>query len=165
MRSRLAIANSRTARVSSAAAAAFLALLSAAAVWLVHARGWTLYYGDAEAHLMCSRRLVDSQTASYDQLGVSWLPMLHVMILPFVRIGDWWQTGLAGAIPPAVCFVVAGCFLFAATRRIFDSNAAAFVAMAVFALNPHILYLQAIPMTEAVFFAALTALLYFCVRF
>ncbi len=114
---------------------------------------------------MTARRIVDSQTPGYDQLGVSWLPLLHVMMLPFVRVDAWWQSGLAGAIPPAVCFVIAGSFLFAAARRIFDSTPAACAATAVFALNPNILYLQAIPMTEAVFFAALSALLYFCVRF
>ena len=64
-----------------------------------------------------------------------------------------------------LCFVAAGCFLFAAVRRLFDSNAAAGAAVALFALNPNVLYLQAIPMTEAVFFAALMALLYFSVRF
>ena len=74
MISRRAIANSRTARVSSAARALFfagacLSLLSAAAVWFVYAHGWTLYYGDAEAHLMIARRIVDSLTPGYEQLG------------------------------------------------------------------------------------------------
>ncbi len=170
MRSRRAIANSKTARGSSAAlallvAGAGLSLLSAAAVWLVHAQGWTLYYGDADAHLMIARNIVDSQRSGYDQLGTVWLPMLHVLMLPLVRMGAWWQNGMAGAIPVAGCFVVAGCFLFATARRLFDSNAAAGAAIALFALNPNVLYLQAIPMTECVFFAALMALLYFSVRF
>ena len=65
----------------------------------------------------------------------------------------------------AACFVIAGCFLFATVRRLFDSTAAAGAALALFALNPNVLYLQSIPMTEAVFFAALMALLYFSVRF
>lgn len=140
-------------------------MLSAAAVWLVHARGWTLYYGDADAHLMIARRIVDSQTPGYDQLGTAWLPMLHVLMLPLVQVDALWRNGLAGAIPPAVCFIAAGCFLFAAMRRVFGSLPAAGVALALLALNPNVLYLAAIPMTEAVFFAALTALLYFAVRF
>ncbi len=170
MRSRRAIANSRTARASRspaafAIAAACLSALSAAAVWLVHARGWTLYYGDADAHLMIARRIVDSLSPGYDQLGTGWLPMLHLLMLPLVRNDAWWRNGLAGAIPPALCFVAAGCFLFAAVRRLTDSNAAAGAGVAAFALNPNVLYLQAIPMTESVFFAALMALLYFSVRF
>jgi Dolichyl-phosphate-mannose-protein mannosyltransferase len=170
MRSRRAIANSRTARGSSSAAAVLLAgatlsILSLAAVWVVYAHGCTLYYGDADAHLMIARRIVDSQTPGYDQLGTSWLPMLHLLMLPLVSIDALWRNGLAGAIPVAACFVAAGCFLFAAVRRLFNSVAAAGTAVALFALNPNVLYLQAIPMTEAVFFAALMGLLYFGVRF
>jgi len=114
---------------------------------------------------MIARRIVDSQTPGYDQLGTSWLPMLHVLVLPLVRIDALWRNGLAGAIPGATCFIAAGCFLFAAVRRLFHSDASAGAAVAIFALNPNVLYLQAIPMTEAVFFAALTGLLYFGVRF
>jgi hypothetical protein len=61
--------------------------------------------------------------------------------------------------------VVAATFLFAATRRIFDSAAAASAAWAVFLLNPNTLYLGSIPMTEPVFFASLFGVLYFTIRF
>lgn len=145
--------------------AACLALLSAAAVFFFASRGWLLYYGDAEAHLNIARRVVDSQTPGYDQLGTVWLPLPHVLMLPFVRRDAWWRSGLAGAIPSALCFVAAGSFLFAAVRSLFSSHAAAVAATALLALNPNQLYLQSIPMTEPVFLACLTALLYFTVRF
>ena len=74
--------------------------------------------------------------------------------------GDWWQSGLAGAIPSAGCFVLAGTFLFAAARRAYGSSAAAFAAALVFALNPNMLYLQSTPMTESLFMASLAALLW-----
>ncbi len=154
----------RSARATYSVTAA-LALLSAAAVLLVQHQGWTLYYGDADAHLMIARRIVDSQTPGFEQIGSGWLPLLHLLILPFVRVDAWWRNGIAGAIPPAICFVIGGSFFFAAVRRIFDSTAAALAAVALFALNPNILYLQSIPMTEMVFFASLAALLYFTVRF
>jgi len=154
-----------TARYPQAAVTAALALLSAAAVLLVHNLGWTLYYGDADAHLMIARRIVDSQTPGFEQIGSVWLPLLHLMMLPFVRVDAWWRSGLAGAIPPALCFVTGGSFFFAAVRRVFNSTPAAVAATALFALNPNILYLQSIPMTEMVFFASLAALLYFTVRF
>ena len=145
--------------------AASLGLVSAAAVFFFASRGWLLYYGDAEAHLNIARRVVDSQTPGYDQLGTVWLPLPHVLMLPFARRDAWWRSGLAGAIPSALCFVVAGSFLFAAVRRMFGSQAAAVAATALFALNPNLLYLQSIPMTEPVFLACLMALLYFTVRF
>lgn len=142
-----------------------LACLSAAAVWFFAARHYILYYGDAEAHLNIARRVVDSQTPGYLQLGSPWLPLPHALMLPLVG-RDWlWRGGLAGAIPSALCFVLAGTFLFAATRRIFAATAPAVVATALFALNPNVLYLASIPMSESVFFACEMALLYFSVRF
>lgn len=142
-----------------------LAALSAAAIWIFHAWGSLLLYGDAEAHLNIARRIVDSQTPGYAQVGVVWLPLPHWLMLPFVRVDAWWRSGIAGAIPAALCFVAGGAFLYFAVRRLFDSPAAAAAATALFALNPNLLYLQSIPMTEPVFFAGLLALLYFSVRF
>ena len=138
---------------------------SALAVAFFSSRGWLLYSGDAEAHLDIARRMVDSRTPGYDQVGTAWLPLEHWLTVPFAGVDAWWQSGLAGAIPSAVCFVVAGCFLFAAVRRIFQSAAAAWTATALVALNPNLLYLQSTAMTEAVFYACLAGLLYFTVRF
>jgi len=145
--------------------AAGLIALSALAVAFFFRQGWTLYYGDAEAHLEIARRIVDSRTPGWDQVGTSWLPLPHWLMLPFVRDDQLWRTGLAGAIPCAMAFVVGSLFFFGATRRIFDSDPAAVAAVALFALNPNTLYLQSIPMNEIEEFACLAALLYFTVRF
>jgi Dolichyl-phosphate-mannose-protein mannosyltransferase len=141
------------------------ALLSAAAVRFISQRGYTLYYGDAQAHLNIARRIVDSRTPGFDQLGTVWLPLPHLLMTPLVRDDYLWQTGLAGAIPSAVCFVLAAAFLFAAAKSEFASNAAGAAAAALLALNPNLLYLQSAPMTEPVFLACLMALLYFTLRF
>jgi len=134
-------------------------------VCFFYARGWLLYYGDAEAHLNAARRIFDSGLPGMQQIGPPWLPLPHLLMLPLLR-NDWlWRTGLGGAIPPALCFVAAALFLYAAARRVFHSAPAGLAAAALFALNPNMLYLQSIPMTEAVFAAALAALLYFSVRF
>ena len=141
-----------------------LTLLSAAAVWFFFTRGWLEWYGDAEAHLNIARRILDSQTPGYDQIGTPWLPLPHLLLLPFARVDSWWYSGLAAAFPSAACFVIGGTFFFAAVRRIFESTAAAVAATAVLALNPNLLYLQSTAMTEPVFLAALAALLYCTVR-
>jgi hypothetical protein len=145
--------------------AAALAALGALAVWYVSSRGYTLYYGDAEAHLNIARRIVDSRTPGYEQIGTVWLPLPHLLMLPLVGYDRLWHTGLAGAIPSAACFVAGGTFLFAAARRVFGSVAAGTAAAALIALNPNLLYLQATPMTEPMFLAPLMALLYFTVRY
>ena len=145
--------------------AAFLALVSATAVWFFSSHGWLLWYGDAEAHLNTARRIVDSQTPGYDQIGTVWLPLLHLLILPFAASDSWWRSGLAGAVGPAAFFVAGGAFFYAAAERAFRSVAVALTATALVALNPNMLYLQSIPMTEGVFFGCLCALLYFTIRF
>lgn len=142
-----------------------LAILSAAALRYVYERGYILYYGDALAHLNISRRLTDSRTPGFDQLGTVWLPLPHLLTAPLVTDDRLWRSGLAGAIPSSVCFVIAGTFLFAAAKAVFASRAAGFAAVALLALNPNLLYLQSTPMTEPIFLACLMAVLYFTVRF
>ncbi len=141
-------------------AAAALAVISAAAAWFHLANGYTLYYGDAQAHLAIARRVLDSRTPGAFQIGTVWLPLPHLAMLPFVSNDAYWRSGLAGAIPSAAAFVVAGAFLWAAARRLFHSGVAAWAALLAFALNPNLLYLQSAPMTESYLFAALMALLY-----
>jgi Dolichyl-phosphate-mannose-protein mannosyltransferase len=142
-----------------------LALLSAAATALVSHFGWTVYYGDAEAHLNIARRIVDSRTPGYEQIGTVWLPLPHLLTLALVLNDRLWRNGLAGAIPSSVCFVVAGAFLYAAMRRAAESSAVALASVGLLALNPNLLYLQATPMTEPVFLACLMVLLYCTIRF
>ncbi|MES1258011.1 MAG: hypothetical protein ABUS51_06260, partial [Acidobacteriota bacterium] len=133
----------------------------AAAVAYFYQTGATLYSGDAEAHLNIARRVVDSRTPGWVQLGTTWLPLPHLLMIPLVR-RDWlWQTGLAGAIPSGFLMALAGTFLFAAMHRVFGVTLPAAAAAAVFLLNPNTLYLGSIPMTEPALYASLFALLYF----
>ena len=145
--------------------AACLCLLAACAVlWCFH-RGYILYYGDAQAHLNLSRNVIDSRTPGSDSLGTVWLPLLHILSLPLVA-NDWlWSTGLAGSIPAALCFVVAGTCFYLAARDAYGSPLAAAVVVSCFALNPNVLYLASIPMTEIVFSAGLALFLFALLRF
>jgi len=146
--------------ISPAAVAILLAALGlAAALWCWN-RGYTLYDGDAEAHLNIARRILDSRTPGPEQIGTGWLPLPHLLMLPLAMHDAWWKNGLAGALPSAVYFAMAGAFLFAAARRVFDSTVAAMAATLLFALNPNALYLGSVPMTEMLFAASLAALLW-----
>lgn len=146
-------------------AVVLLALASAGAAAWVWRQGWTLYYGDALAHLNIARRVLDSRTPGYYQIGTVWLPLPHLLMLPFVGDDRLWQTGLAGVLPSAACFVAAGTFFYAAAREALASRIAAATSLAALTLNPNLLYLQSTPMTEPVFVAALSVLFYFTVRF
>ncbi|MGI8961729.1 MAG: ArnT family glycosyltransferase [Bryobacteraceae bacterium] len=158
--------SSRPSAIAEAAVviALLCALVCSSALWCFH-RGYLLYYGDAQAHLNISRSIIDSRTPGYDQIGTVWLPLLHVICLPFVRNDSLWSSGLAGTIPVAVCFVVAGVCFYLAARDIYQSSIAASVVVACFAVNPNTLYLASIPMTEVVFLAGLAVMLLALFRF
>jgi hypothetical protein len=121
----------------------------AAVVW-----GWRqgalLNYGDAVAHLHIARRVLDSHRPGLEQLGSVWLPLPHLLLLPFVQIYAWWASGLAGAIPSALAYLAACAGLYRLARRwLRPANAA--LALEFFALNPNLLYLQSTAMTEPLF--------------
>lgn len=137
----------------------------ALAAWWTFEHGYVLYYGDAQSHLNLSRSIVDSRTPGYDQLGTVWLPMLHIICLPLVGSMELWSTGLAGAIPVALCFVAAATALFLAARETYKSRAAAWVVILCLTLNPNLLYLATIPMTEVVFLTGLAVMLLSLIRF
>ena len=109
-----------------------------------------LNYGDAVAHLHIARRVFDSRTPRFSQLGSVWLPLPHILLLPFVQNYRWWATGLAGIIPSALAYIAACAGLYRLARR-FVSRAIASLAFVFFALNPNLLYLQTTAMTEPLF--------------
>jgi hypothetical protein len=59
-------------------------------------RGYMLLYGDAVAHLGIARRIVDTRYPGLQQLGGVWLPLPHLLMVPFVKNMEWWQNGMAG---------------------------------------------------------------------
>jgi hypothetical protein len=105
-------------------------------------------YGDAESHLNISKRVIDSITPGFAQLGGIWLPLPHLMMLPFIWSDYLWRTGLAGAIVSGICYIVSGLFIFKTLRIITKNDIASFVGFLIFALNPNVLYMQSTPMTE-----------------
>jgi hypothetical protein len=135
--------------------------LSVAAWFYAYQHHWTLIYNDAYAHLMIARRVFDNTTPGLAQLGGVWLPLPHVVMLPFVWNDALWRSGLAGSIPSMLCYVTAANFVFLAVRRVtHDSRVAAIGALA-FMLNPGVLYVQSTPLTEPLLIATMTAACYF----
>ena len=131
-----------------------LAALSVAALLYYYAHQQLLLYGDAVAHLNIARRVVDNRhpLESYGQLGTVWLPLQHIAMLPFVWVNTLWQSGIAGAIPGMVAFVLGTLGLF----RLVSARAGqlpAFLAAAIYALNPNLLYMQTTAMNEPIFLA------------
>lgn len=126
------------------------ALLSLLAFGYCFSHNLLLLYGDAVAHLHIARRILDSTNPGIRQIGSVWLPFPHFLMMPFAAKMSWWQSGIAGAIPSMVCYVlsVAGLWRLA---RYWLRPAGAVVAALFFALNPGLLYMQTTAMTEPLF--------------
>ena len=133
-------------------AAAFIA--SASAVWWSWSHNAFLLYGDAEAHIHIARRLFDSHRPGITQLGSVWLPLPHLLLVPFLLVDSWWRSGFAPVIPSAGCYLLA-CLGLYRLARIWLSPAAAALALTIFAANPNLLYLQTTAMTEPLFLCEL----------
>src|SRR4051795_2763214 len=61
-------------------------------------RGQILLYGDSVAHINIARRVFDSAVPSIFHFGTVWLPLPHLLILPFIIPLDWWQSGIGGSM-------------------------------------------------------------------
>ena len=133
-------------------------------------QGDVLLYGDVFGHINIARRVFDSRTPGLLQLGTVWLPLPHLLMIPFL-LGNWmWQTGIGGSIPSllAYIFLVAGTFRL--TRSALSTTAVpdvaarrcAWIAALIVAANPNLIYMQATAMTEALYLGfAVWAVVYF----
>ncbi|HUA16973.1 MAG TPA: hypothetical protein VMG31_16890 [Verrucomicrobiae bacterium] len=122
-----------------------------------------MLYGDAVAHINIARRVFDSLTPGLLQLGTVWLPLPHLLMIPFLISNQMWQRGVGGSIPSmaAYLFAVAGVFRLVrdALLRSGDdlsrlaASAAAWAAALLLAANPNLIYMQTTAMGEALYLA------------
>jgi hypothetical protein len=96
--------------------------------------------------------VLDSLTPEYSQIGAVWLPLPHLLNLVPVQI-DWlYRTGLSGVAISVLSFALACYAIARLVLRVTQSRVAATIAVAMFALDPDVLYLQSTPMTEPLLF-------------
>ena len=125
-------------------------LFALLALLVCYSRGYMLLYGDAVAHLGTARRILDSRNPGWSQLGGVWLPLPHLLMVPFVQKLAWWQDGLAGAWPSLLCYILGVAGFYRLVRRMLVPRWA-LAATAFYALNPNLLYLATTAMTEPLF--------------
>lgn len=127
-------------------------LIGTAAAFIYSRQGLTLSHYDAKAHLVVARRVLDSLTPEYSQIGAVWLPLPHLLNLLPVQIDWFYRTGASGVAISIVSFALA-CYAIAhIVQRVTQSRVAATISVAMFALDPDVLYLQSTPMTEPLLF-------------
>jgi hypothetical protein len=131
-------------------------------VTTVRLRG-VLLYVDSISHLEIARRVVSSTSPGLAQLGYVWLPLPHLLMLPFVWISPLYQNGFAGSIVSMAAYVATAALIYKIAFRLTSRKFAGVVAAGVFALNVNMLYMQSTPMTEALLFCMLAAMVY-CIQ-
>jgi len=127
------------------AAILFVALGS---LYFFYTRGLSNLYGDGVAHVEGARRLFDSLTPGYLEIGSAWLPLFHILASPFAQNTFLWKTGLAGSLISVGAFVVTAWFLFRLSLEMNRNLGAAVLSLAVFLLCPSMDYLASTPLTE-----------------
>ena len=128
------------------------ALISFCAFLWFYRRGEILLYGDAVAHINIARRIFDSREPGIRQLGTVWLPLPHLLMIPFLLSDNFWVSGIGGSLPSMAAFVLGavGLYRLVSART---SHALGGLAAAIYLLNPNLLYMQATAMGETVFLA------------
>ena len=123
--------------------------------------GDLLLYGDAVAHINIARRVFDSRTPGLLQLGTVWLPLPHLLMLPFLISDAAWQSGIGGSIPSMIAYALGTAGMFRLVRGILTTDShpdaaariAAWLSAIIYAANPNLIYLQATAMTESLYLA------------
>jgi uncharacterized membrane protein (Fun14 family) len=153
--------------------AALATAVSVASLLYYFRAGQILMHGDAVAHLNIARRVFDSLTPGPLQLGTVWLPLPHVLMIPFVWPDALWQSGIGGSIPSMIAYVLGVVGIFRLVRGMLDSDArlrstarvGAWGAAFGYAANPDLIYTQATALTEAVYLTFFIWALVFFVEF
>ena len=130
-------------------AACFVIVAAAAlTLYLFYSRGLTNLYGDGIAHMEGARRLLDSLTPGYAEIGTVWLPLYHLLVAPLAVNDFLWRSGLGGSLVSEAAFAVAAWFIYRLALEMNRSRASAWVALAAFLLCPSMMYLASTPLAE-----------------
>jgi len=110
----------------------------------------TAHY-DAKAHLLVARRIVDSLAPGYEQIGVNWLPLIHLIYLPFVVFDSQYRSGFLPSLVSVCSFALCGWLVYRISMRVTGSRNAGIFAAVILLANPNLEYLQSCPLTEPVY--------------
>lgn len=141
-------------------------LISVIAYVIVVQNDAVLAYNDAISHLQIARRTIVSTSPGLAQLGGVWLPLPHLLMMPFAGIDALYYSGFAGAIISMVSYVITAVLIYKIGYAAVDyrNRVGGYVGAAVFGLSVNILYMQATPMTELLLFATIAGMLYCVLR-
>lgn len=139
-------------------------ILSTGSWLLYYFSGLTLSYNDARSHLDVARRVVDSLTPGIAQIGSVWLPLQHLLELLTIWNDFMFRTGLSGSIISMIAFIGSVIFILKTARTLNFDRLAIVITFLIIVLNPNLLFLQSLPMTESLLLFTTLGALYFFVK-
>jgi hypothetical protein len=113
--------------------------------------GLTVAHYDAKAHLVVARRIFDSVMPGYGQMGVDWLPLIHLLYLPLVVFDSQYRSGMLPSLISVASFAGSAWLTFRIARRATGSTSAGVFASVLLLANANLEYLQSCPLTEPVY--------------
>lgn len=134
-------------------AAVAAAIVGTAAAWHYAQLGLTLSHYDAKGHLVVARRVIDSLTPGWRQIGALWLPLPHLLLILPVQIDFFYRTGLFGVAISIASMALAAYAMTSIVVEETGSRIAGWTGAGLLVLNPNTLYLQSTPMTEPLLLA------------
>src|SRR5882757_4766588 len=75
--------------------------------WHYHTLGLTLSHYDARGHLIVARRILDSITPGWQQIGAVWLPLPHLLNALPVQFDVLYRTGASAVVMSVASFAIA----------------------------------------------------------
>lgn len=110
-----------------------------------------LYYSDSVSHLIRARQLVDSSSPGLQQIGTVWLPLPHIILLPFSLVEVLLKTGFAGTVVSLPGTAITAAIIYKIIKNQTGIPWIAFFGACLYFSNPNILYLGLTAMTESLF--------------
>jgi glycosyltransferase involved in cell wall biosynthesis/putative flippase GtrA len=140
------------------------AVISVAAYVITNHLDAVVLYKDSISHLEIARSVLDSTSPGLAQLGAVWLPLPHLVMLSLVWNDTLYHNGFAGSLPSMIAFVVMAVLMYRLVKDLTGHKFAGIVASAVLVSNVNMLYMQSTPMTEALLYCFITAMVLFVQR-
>jgi hypothetical protein len=112
-----------------------------------------LSHYDAKAHLVVARRIFDSLTPGWKQIGAVWLPLPHLVQAIPTQIDLFYRTGAFGSLLSIGCLATTVWAFARLVLSITGSRLGSLTSTALLLANPNLLYLHVTPMTEPLLLA------------
>lgn len=144
-------------RVPGSLAIGLVAFAVAVVAGVISARtGANTWYADSLSHATIARRIFDDKAPGFQQLGTVWLPMPHLLLIPFVANTWMWSSGVGATCLGGLCSTATATALYRIVSRLGFGRWPRLIAVLVLLTDLGYQYVCTTALTEPVLIAAFT---------